>query len=47
MGALEYHPVNHKGVYASIGFYQGFNILPDVIPQFEPGLFFSLGVLLP
>ncbi|MEA3287732.1 MAG: hypothetical protein U9Q77_10225 [Candidatus Marinimicrobia bacterium] len=47
MGVLEYHPVNHTGLYASIGFYQGMNILPDVIPQFEPGLFFSLGVLLP
>ena len=45
--ALEYRPVYHQGLYAGIGFYQGLNILPDVIDQFEPGLFFSLGVLLP
>ncbi|NQV30825.1 MAG: hypothetical protein HQ508_08055 [Candidatus Marinimicrobia bacterium] len=45
--SLEYRPVYHKGLYAGLGLYTGYNILPDVIPQFELGLLLSLGVILP
>ncbi len=47
MASLEYRPVYHKGLFGGIGLYQGVNILPDVIDQFETGLVLNLGILLP
>ncbi len=44
---IEYRPVYHKGLYGGLGVYVGYNILPDVIPQEELGLFVRLGVILP
>ena len=45
--SIEYRPVYHKGLYGGLGFYVGYNILPDVIPQAGLGLLFSVGLLLP
>jgi hypothetical protein len=45
--SLEYRPTYHKGLFGGFGLYTGYNILPDVIPQFELGLLLSAGVLLP
>jgi len=45
--SLEYRPVYHRGLYGGLGLYAGYNILPDVIPQFERGALVRVGVLLP
>jgi hypothetical protein len=44
---INYRPVYHKGVFGGLGLYSGYNILPDVIPQTELGVFVRLGVVLP
>jgi hypothetical protein len=45
--ALEYRPVYHRGLYAGIGLFQSFQVLPEVLPMCELGASLTLGLLLP
>lgn len=45
--SIEYRPVYHRGFFWGIGLYGSINVLPDVISRFEPGLLFTLGIILP
>jgi len=44
---FEYRPIYHKGLYGGVGLLAGYNILPDIINQFEVGFLVSMGIVLP
>jgi len=45
--SLEYRPVYNRGLYGGLGLYAGYNLLPDIVPQTELGLFVRIGMMLP
>ena len=44
---VEWRPRYFKGFYAGLGLHQSVNLLPDIVPRFEPGVLLTLGVRLP
>ncbi len=44
---LEFRPIYHRGLYGGFGVLAGYNILPDIVNQYELGVLASIGVVLP
>jgi|UPI00039C6212 hypothetical protein len=45
--SCEYRPIYHRGLFVGAGLHQSVNLLPTVIRQFDTGILFTVGVVLP
>jgi len=47
VASIEYRPRYYRGIFTGIGMFHSFNILPEIIDRYEPGLLITAGVILP
>jgi len=45
--SIEYRPIYLKGLFLGLGLHASINVLPEVIDRVEPGILFTVGIILP